>query len=114
MLNDLGKFQMKKITVEECKKVTVKQLGSLVIANASRLEIDRQTIPLTQTNCNYGGQRGWFVCPTCNARVGRLYKPPMDISFECRKCKDLVYELTIYRKTKKEVYLKNLHLLAKS
>jgi hypothetical protein len=40
----------------------------------------RYTVPLTWTECNFGGRRPWFVCPGvvnghyyCGRRVARLY-----------------------------------------
>lgn len=49
-------------------------------------------VPLTTTNCNYGGFRYWFVCPrlVCQRRVGCLY---FNVThFWCRHCCDLSYE----------------------
>ena len=54
--------------------------------------------PLTYTECNFGGERPWFVCPgivndtACERRVGKLYKPPGADLFLCRHCHDLAYE----------------------
>ena len=53
-------------------------------------------IPLTFSNCNYGGQRYWFICPLiknnapCNKRVGVLYKN--GDYFGCRHCYELTYQ----------------------
>ncbi len=35
----------------------------------------RETVPLTWTACNFGGQRPWFICPGtgCGRRVAILY-----------------------------------------
>lgn len=48
-----------------------------------------QSIPLTHTACNYGGQRKWFRCNTCDRRVGVLY---FQGNFKCRHCTELNYE----------------------
>lgn len=50
--------------------------------------------PLTYTECNFGGERPWFLCPAdgCGERVGKLYKPPAADLFLCRDCHDLAYE----------------------
>jgi len=49
----------------------------------------KQTIMFTQTPCNYGGHRKWFLCPDCNRRVIVLYAG--GIRFLCRHCYHLVY-----------------------
>lgn len=44
---------------------------------------------LTFTDCNYGGNRPWFVCD-CGRRVGRLFLRRQHIA--CRHCWNLAYE----------------------
>jgi hypothetical protein len=48
-------------------------------------------ILLTQTPCNYGGMRHWFVCPArrCGRRVAVLYGGEI---FACLHCHQLAYE----------------------
>ena len=48
-----------------------------------------QTIWFDRTRCNYGGERKWFSCPGCEARVAILYGA--DIKFYCRHCYQLPY-----------------------
>jgi hypothetical protein len=52
----------------------------------------KETVPLTWTACNFGGERPWFVCPGagCGRRVAVLYGPGK--YFLCRHCCDLVYQ----------------------
>ena len=45
---------------------------------------------LTTTPCNYGGGRYWFICITCNRRIGVLYFGKT--LFLCRHCLNLSYE----------------------
>lgn len=47
-------------------------------------------INLTSTRCNYGGKRYWFLCPSCNLRVGVLYF--RFCKFLCRFCANITYE----------------------
>ena len=49
-------------------------------------------IPVVSTNCNYGGQRHWFLCPnpTCKRRSKKLYLCSGGL-FLCRKCLNLAY-----------------------
>ncbi|MEP6342233.1 MAG: hypothetical protein ABJ275_02880 [Maricaulaceae bacterium] len=60
----------------------------LMVSGASNFNIN-QHIPLTQTPCNYGGSRKWFLCPDCDRRVGVLY---YQTQFKCRHCTNLYYE----------------------
>ena len=54
-------------------------------------------VRLTTTPTQFGGQRWWFVCPSivrgipCGRRAGKLYSPPGEKYFGCRKCYDLTY-----------------------
>lgn len=48
-----------------------------------------QHIAMTQTACNFGGYRQWFMCPDCGRRVGVLY---LQNKFTCRHCTHLKYE----------------------
>jgi hypothetical protein len=52
----------------------------------------KETVSLTWTACNFGGERPWFICPRtgCGRRVAVLYGPGR--YFLCRHCYDLVYE----------------------
>jgi len=50
----------------------------------------QQQINITWTDCNYGGQRRWFICPVCSRRVAVVYGPGK--YFACRQCYNLSYE----------------------
>ena len=47
-----------------------------------------ERIPVTYTTCHFGGNRPWFTCPRCCARVGIIY---LWHTPKCRKCARLVY-----------------------
>lgn len=47
-----------------------------------------QMIKLTYTNCNYGGDRTWFLCPACDRRCAILWG---GIEFVCGECCRLSY-----------------------
>lgn len=51
-------------------------------------------VPITYTECNFGGTRPWFRCPesSCRERVGKLHCPPRGERYLCRHCHDLAYE----------------------
>jgi len=48
-------------------------------------------IDLVTTDCNLGGVRYWFTCPSCWQRVGVIYLAPNNTRFMCRRCSDLTY-----------------------
>jgi hypothetical protein len=54
-------------------------------------------VELTTTKPPHSGVRWWFLCPLvlrgvpCGRRVGKLYLPPLDRYFGCRRCHDLTY-----------------------
>jgi hypothetical protein len=55
-----------------------------------------QRVPITWTDCRFGGRRPWFVCPVyshgqyCGRRVAVLYG--LGDYFACRRCYGLAYE----------------------
>jgi len=51
----------------------------------------RDAVPVAWTNCTYGGERAWFVCPSCETRRSTLYLPPGATHFRCRECHKLAY-----------------------
>jgi hypothetical protein len=66
---------------------------SLLAAGWKSIE---QRVPITWTNCHFGGRRPWFVCSVrvdgkhCGRRVAVLYLGGE--LFACRSCYRLVYE----------------------
>lgn len=49
-------------------------------------------VPITWTQCNYGGSRPWFCCPKCDRRCGILYIGKISLHFLCRNCQRLCYQ----------------------
>ena len=49
-----------------------------------------ERVYLTYTDCNYGGSRVWFLCPSCDQRVAKLFSQVP--YFVCRQCCDLPYQ----------------------
>lgn len=98
--NDLGEFML----VEHCQKLNIIELtkqakGQLLesLLNA-KISATEQGISLTTTNCYFGGQRYWLVCPKCERRAGVLYKKPTGDLLLCRKCHNLKYIKSRYNK----------------
>ena len=48
-----------------------------------------QRILFDRTSCHFGGERLWFLCPSCSKRVGVLYG--VYKLFSCRHCYQLPY-----------------------
>lgn len=111
---------MKKLTVEECERISIFTIYHHVIWSIDKLfpdiplnefnaildqrieHISKQSIILNnplkflliRTIANFGGIRYWFICPYCKRRVGTLYKPKNEIRFKCRHCHNLTYKST--------------------
>lgn len=47
-----------------------------------------EVIALDSTEQNFGGERHWFICPSCDRRCTALYAGER---FRCRLCLDLTY-----------------------
>lgn len=56
-------------------------------------EILAYHVPILSTRPNYGGVKWWFGCPACRRRVRKLYLPPGQRYFACRRCYRLAYEV---------------------
>ena len=52
-------------------------------------EFINQSITITSSECNFGGERKWFMCLRCLDRVTSLYG--LSKYFYCRKCYRLPY-----------------------
>jgi len=104
MLNDFGKYFMKKLSVEECQKLSIQYLYNTSVGSFA--EVNGQFIELTKSKCNYGGDRVWFLCPACSRRVGTLYRRPLNHLFLCRNCNNLTYQLRKYHRSPHESYIK--------
>ena len=72
---------------------------------ANRLYV--HTVTINWTNCNYGGFRAWFVCPSCSRQCGVLYIGPRELELGCRKCQNLCYRSQlndVFDRTLRKVY----------
>lgn len=82
--------------VEGCLNIDVRQWAKLGYCQpgAAIATNGKITQPLSWTNCNYGGQRPWFVC-SCGRRSAKLYKNPnifrQTTTYRCRQCLNLSY-----------------------
>lgn len=69
----------------------------LQLENQFHGNIQSQSIELVITRCRFGGRRFWFLCPLiwndrpCAGKVLKLYCPPGEVFFGCRRCYYLTY-----------------------
>ncbi len=56
-----------------------------------------QELVVISSEANFGGHQRWLTCPSCGRRVGKLYLPPNEIAFLCRRCHHLAYRNQIVR-----------------
>jgi len=50
------------------------------------------SIAVGRTACHFGGERVWFICPSCDTRRAILHA--VGGVFQCRECHDLTYAST--------------------
>ena len=79
------------ILVEDCEAVKINDLLACVerktreaLLNAE-LEALGLPLTLTQSKTHFGGSRHWFVCPSCNKRIGILYRHVSADGLLCRR-----------------------------
>lgn len=71
--------------------------GICVTATRSDGRQFSQNIEFRVTNPNYGGERYWFSCPSCQGRAAKLCATSESTAYACRRCLRLVYNCQ-YRK----------------
>jgi hypothetical protein len=80
---------------KQLASVSLRRVG-LYVVEVSYVKCDdpgsspvRSAVRMTTDWCNFGGERFWFQCPTCNRRTGSIFiiGPP----FQCRVCLRLTY-----------------------
>ena len=85
--NDLGKIlsldMLSCIKIDDLVRETNRSLKRAILG--ARLEEFGQDIQLTTTKTRFGGKRSWFICPSCERRVGVLYKNGVG-KLQCRVC----------------------------
>ena len=82
-----------KLTVESLEKRPIKGLsGKIETALNGATDGTFEGLPVTATQCNYGGLRYWWQCPKCRRRVGVLYSLPWQFkTWACRHCHEAVH-----------------------
>ena len=78
--------------------------------NGEKTEHD-YSIGLNYTNCNYGGQRAWIVCPCCHQRVTKLWLKRG--IFKCRGCHNINYFSSRISGDFTEIYNRKITIIQK-
>tara|TARA_R110002073_G_scaffold299677_1_gene466745 strand:- start:254 stop:727 length:474 start_codon:yes stop_codon:yes gene_type:complete len=65
------------------KQLRGNEADSVAMSYQYRGNAYRYNIELLKTQCNYGGYRYWWACPSCSKRVGMLYCAGI---YVCRHC----------------------------
>src|SRR5262245_27315307 len=61
----------------------------LIVQGVEPWQEIHETVWFDRTECNFGGQRLWFLCPNCGRRIGVIYL--VGARFLCRYCHKLPY-----------------------
>ena len=91
---DLGKNNL----VEYCQKIRIddivrranKEVKHQILQ--SHIEVMGLKLNLLASTTRFNGKRYWFMCPTCNRRVGVIFKHPLAYQIGCRTCLNIKYK----------------------
>lgn len=79
------------VTVVDWEGTTIRIREQLAKLHSELTEIPEQKIQVTTTEPYLGGERFWFYC-ACWRQVGKLYLPPGEVVFRCRRCYNLIHK----------------------
>ena len=85
-----GKTTVALLTVNVGDDPHIRIVYAVTDRKGNKTDYDCEASLLT-TDCNFGGVRYWFGCPSCGRRVAVLYLAPGDVYFRCRNCNNLSY-----------------------
>jgi len=117
--NDLSPIKYGSFTAEQCQRVDINELMKKIecLLKEELLKIELKglgnDIKLSSSKTGNGGTRYWFFCPSCNKRVGVLYRLPGSNSLQCRRCNKLQYSAARYHRSPQEKHAKLIKKLLK-
>jgi hypothetical protein len=89
------------MTVEQCQQFSTSHIRSYLkrqpypqqVATAVIVEPDglNQRVKVEAVPRYFGGFQFYFLCPSCDRRVSKLYRRPDRALFACRHCHELTY-----------------------
>ena len=89
--------------LEQCQKIGVNEVVQQAIQQKRQelvqagIMVGDYSVKITTSNTQFGGQRAWFVCPTCERRCGVLLQHPLSRTVGCRECLALGYRKQRYK-----------------
>ncbi len=97
MKKRLGPNYLGKNYLEQCPKITIKELLEKVEKQLKEelLGISLDWLEIVKTKANYWWFRSWFKCQYCQKKVFTLYE--ISGSLKCRKCTGLSYKKQRYK-----------------
>ncbi len=105
-----------KQTVEQSLELSISKVRPSLMTKAQHIRVKfcgkHYDLSVAWTDCNYGGQRPWFLCPYCSARVGKLYQRSLRGTLACRRCHQLTY-VSCQVSEDEQLNLKNVKLRRK-
>lgn len=89
--------------VETCPKVKIDDLVKQCRHEfkeamiTSQLKVMGINVELIASETKFNGVRFWFKCPSCERRVGVLFKHPLSQAIGCRLCLNIHYRKQRYK-----------------
>jgi hypothetical protein len=83
-----GRLHYATLTDSECTAIYIREQTTRL--QSAITEIPEQRIELTASRQRLGGERFWFYC-SCWRQVGKVYLPPGEVVFRCRRCYNLIH-----------------------
>jgi hypothetical protein len=97
--NDFGR----KVLVEDCNKVSIKDFTDNAKQNIKRVLLESEVscsglgVKILTSRTYGSGIRYWFECPLCRRRAGVIYQHPLREVVGCRKCLGLKYKKSRFK-----------------
>lgn len=82
-LTNVDVFQM---ICDQTPQIDIRKLAKMVDAIPNVFDLHGERIVTTWTNTNFGGQRQWFLCPSCERRCAIIYRRDNAPLWCCRVC----------------------------
>lgn len=97
--NSYGKI----LLTDQCQEIRVADFvkkakrGLKEVLLQSSIETEGYQLMLIKSKTGFLGSRFWWACPSCQRRVGVLYKHPVSEILGCRICLGLDYRSHRYK-----------------
>lgn len=92
---------VKKAVKDAAPQLTPSEVDNAVYSNLIRYQRDGQTFSFTPIPNKLGGNRWMALCPSCQSRVLKLFKPDSADKFLCKDCHHLRPPSALYGPTRR-------------